>query len=137
MIPVLVDSNVILDVTEPGSPFHLSSSDAIEHLGERTLLVINAVVYAEVSVRFDRVEDVDSAVPPHLFRREAIPWDAAFLAGKCFLEYRRRGGRRSAPLPDFFIGAHATVRRYRLLTRDRGRYRTYFPTLELIAPNGS
>lgn len=125
---------MILDVTEPGSPLHLWSSDAVKHLGGQSRLVINAVVSAEISVRFDRLEDADSAVPPHLFRREAIPWDAAFLAGKCFLQSRRRGGGRRAPLPDFFIGAHAAVRGDRLLTRDHRRYRAYVPSLDLIAP---
>ena len=69
-----------------------------------------------------------------LFVREPLPWEAAFLAGKCFVTYRRRGGTRRSPLPDFYIGAHAAVAGYRLLTRDAGRYRSYFPKLDLIAP---
>ena len=80
------------------------------------------------------VEDVDAAVPAEFFRREALPWEAAFLAGKCFLRYRRSGGSRRSPLPDFYIGAHAAVRGIPLLTRDAARYRTYFPRLELLLP---
>ena len=102
--------------------------------GASILLVINPLVYAEVSTCFDRIEDLEAALPQDAFRREALPYDAAFLAGKCFLAYRRRGGTRRSPLPDFYIGAHAAVAGYRLLTRDASRYRTYFPRLELIAP---
>jgi len=87
-----------------------------------------------VSVGFDRIEDLDAALPDEFFRREALPWEAAFLAGKCFVKYRRAGGARRAPLPDFYIGAHAAVRGMPLLTRDAGRYRTYFPKLELVVP---
>jgi len=97
-------------------------------------LVINPLVYAEVSVGFDTIEAVEAALPADLYRREALPYEAAFLAGKVFLAYRRAGGTRTAPLPDFYIGAHAAVAGYRVLTRDPTRYRTSFPTLELIAP---
>jgi len=97
-------------------------------------LVINPIVYAEVSAGFDRIEDLDDAVPADDFRREALPYQAGFLAGKAFLAYRRRGGQKRSSLPDFYIGAHAAVRGYRLLTRDVARYRTYFPTVTLIAP---
>ncbi len=97
-------------------------------------LVINPIVFAEVSVGFDRVEDLEGALPPELYRRDPLPYEAAFLAGKSFLGYRRRGGRRVTPLPDLFIGAHAAVAGHRLLTRDGRRYRTYFPRLVLIAP---
>jgi predicted nucleic acid-binding protein len=97
--------------------------------------VINAVVYAEVSQRYSSKELLDRELPEQAFMREAIPWVAAFLAGKAFVEYRRRGGHRRSPLPDFFIGAHAAVAGLRLLTRDSGRYRTYFPTVDLVAPD--
>ena len=83
---------------------------------------------------FERVEDVEDALPPELYRRDALPYEAAFLAGKSFLAYRRRGGSRRAPLPDFYVGAHAAVAGYELLTRDARRYRTYFPRLTVIAP---
>jgi predicted nucleic acid-binding protein len=93
------------------------------------------VIYAEASVRFTRIEELDAALPSHLFEREPIPYEAAFLAGKAYLAYRRRGGTRRSPLPDFFIGAHAAISSYRLLTRDSARYRAYFPKLSLIAPD--
>ena len=88
-----------------------------------------------MSERFERIEEMEDAVPAELFRREPLPWEAAFLTGKCFLRYRRNGGARRSPLPDFYIGAHAAVRGATLLTRDASRYRTYFPKLPLIAPN--
>ena len=135
MTDVLVDSNVLLDVlTEDPTWFDWSSSMLAEH-AERSVLMINPIIYAEVSVRFERIEEMEEAVPADLFRREALPWEAAFLTGKCFLRYRRNGGARRSPLPDFYIGAHAAVRGATLLTRDASRYRTYFPKLPLIAPN--
>jgi predicted nucleic acid-binding protein len=106
----------------------------LERLGEEAVLVINALVYAEVSIGFPTIEGLEAALPTDLFRREHLPYEAAFLAGKCFLEYRRGGGTKRSPLPDFYIGAHAAVAGYRLLTRDAARYRTYFPRLEVIAP---
>lgn len=96
--------------------------------------MINPLVYAEVSVGFPTIEALDEALPASLYRREDLPYEAAFLAGKCFARYRHSGGSRGSPLPDFYIGAHAAVAGYRLLTRDATRYRTYFPNLELIAP---
>jgi len=98
------------------------------------MLVINPIVYAEVSVGFDRIEDLDDVLPTDSFRRDPLPWEAAFLAGKCFLTYRRRGGARRSPLTDFYIGAHAAVKGLPLLTRDPVRYRTYFPDLILLSP---
>ena len=134
MNPVLVDSNVLLDVFTRDPVWYERSAAALEKEGERAVLVINPIVYAEVSVRFERIEDFEEAVPPHLFRRDPIPWEAAFLAGKCFTLYRHRGGRRQSPLPDFFIGAHAAIRSYRLLTRDGHSYRAYFPKLAILNP---
>ena len=87
-----------------------------------------------MAVGFRRIEDLEQAIPSSLFRRESLPYEAAFLAGKVFFRYRRRGGEHRAPPSDFYIGAHAAVGEYRLLTRDPARYRTYFPTVELIAP---
>jgi len=110
------------------------SADAIERAADTARLVINPVIYAEVSVRYRRIEDLDAALPRALFDREAIPFEAAFLAGKSYLAYRRRGGTKRSPLPDFFVGAHAAISGYQLLTRDAARYRTYFPKLSLIAP---
>jgi len=87
-----------------------------------------------VSTGFDAIEDLDDAVPVVDFDREPLPYSAGFLAGKAFLAYRKRGGKRRSPLPDFYIGAHAAVAGYRLLTRDAVLYRTYFPSLDLVAP---
>jgi predicted nucleic acid-binding protein len=131
---VLVDSNILLDVMTEDAHWFSWSAAAIARAADHARLVINPVVYAEVSVRFSRIEDLDAALPKTMFDREAIPYDAAFLAAKVFLHYRRRGGTKRSPLPDFFIGAHAAVAGYRLLTRDEARYRTYFPKLPLIVP---
>lgn len=130
----LVDSNVLLDVLTADSAWLDWSSDALAAVAEAGPLLINPIVYAEVSVRFSRIEDLEAAVPPDDFRRSPLPWEAGFLAGKAFLTYRRKGGARTSPLPDFFIGAHAAVGGHRLLTRDGTRYRAYFPSVRLIAP---
>jgi predicted nucleic acid-binding protein len=134
MSGVLVDSNVILDLLSSDAEWFDWSVEAIESAAENSRLVVNPVIFAEISVRFSRPEDVDEAVPQDMFNREPLPYDAAFLAGKAFVAYRRRGGTRQAVLPDFFIGAHAAVAGYQLLTRDAARYRSYFPRLKLIAP---
>lgn len=132
----LVDSTVILDIVTNDPVWAEWSGGALARAGDDGPLVINPIVYAEVSTGFDRIEDLDEAVPASDFQREALPYEAGFVAGKAFLAYRRRGGQKRSPLPDFYIGAHAAVRRYRLLTRDVARYRTYFPTVELTAPEG-
>lgn len=134
MKPVLVDSNVILDVVQEESRWTAWSTSAIERFADEVGLVVNPIIYAEVSIGYRRVEEVEAVLPVDLYRREALPFEAAFLAGKAFLTYRRSGGNRTSPLPDFYIGAHAAVRGYRLLTRDTRRFRTHFPTVELIAP---
>ena len=134
MIPVLVDSNVLLDVIAGDPRWAPWSSTALATIADESLLVINPLIYAEVSVRYDSIEAVDVVLPMNLFRREDVPYEAAFLAGKAYLQYRDRGGIRRSLLPDFFIGAHAAVAGYRVLTRDPRRYRSYFPKLDLIAP---
>lgn len=131
---VLVDSNVLLDVLTEDLDWFEWSSRALEDAAESSVLLVNPLVYAEVSVRFETIEELEDALPASHFRREALPWEGAFLAGKCFLAYRRRDGRRRSPLPDFYIGAHAAVRGHTLLTRDAARYRTYFPGLDLVCP---
>ena len=130
----LVDSSVLLDVLTEDAAWAQWSGDALAQARDGGRLVINPIVYAEVSTGFGRIEDLDDAVPAGDFEREPLPFEAGFVAGKAFLTYRKRGGQRRSPLPDFYIGAHAAVRRYRLLTRDAARYRTYFPSVELIAP---
>ena len=131
---VLVDSNVLLDVMTEDERWLEWSSGILERRAEADTLCINAVIYAEVSIRFERIEELEAALPGGLMERLPIPYEAAFLAGKCFVNYRRRGGRRLSTLPDFFIGAHASVEGMPLITRDPRRYRTYFPRLRLIAP---
>lgn len=134
---VFVDSCVLLDIfTEDPTWFEWSAA-ALEKAADEGALVINAVVYAEISVRFERIEELDAALASNGFDLRSIPREAAFLAGKIFLQYRRAGGRKVAPLPDFLIGAHAAVERLPLLTRDERRFRTNFPTLHLISPRGS
>jgi hypothetical protein len=134
MTAVLVDANVILDVMTEDARWLPWSAKAIERAADRYRLVINPIIYAEVSIRYSRIEELESALPKTMFDREAVPYEAAFLAGKSFLAYRRRGGTKRSPLPDFFIGAHAAVAGYHLMTRDAARYLTYFPKLPLIAP---
>jgi predicted nucleic acid-binding protein len=130
----LVDSNVLLDVLTDDPTWGRWSSDALEQAVERGPVCINPIIYAEVSVRFSTVEALEAALPSEDYRREPLPWAAAFLAGKVFVDYRRNQGTRTSTLPDFFIGAHAAVGDLALLTRDVGRYRTYFPTVTLVAP---
>lgn len=134
MTSVLVDSNVLLDIFTEDPAWFGWSSDALARCADRSALVINPLVFAEVSVRFRTVEELDDALPPDVFRREALPYEAAFLAGKAFADYRSRRGPRTALLPDFYIGAHAAVAGFGLLTRDATRYRTHFPGVKLIAP---
>ncbi len=135
MTAVMVDSNVLIDIMTEDPRWFAWASDALERTANRFRLVINPIVYAEVSVRYSQIEELDAALPKALFDREPVPYEAAFLAGKCFVAYRQRGGSRRSPLPDFFIGAHAAVAGYRLIMRDVARYRSYFPRLALIAPD--
>lgn len=134
MTPVLVDSNVILDVVTENPEWSAWSATTLAACVENAELIVNPLIYAEVSIGFERIEELEATLPAEFFRREALPWEAAFLAGKCYLQYRRRKGVRRSPLPDFYIGAHAAIRGYRLLTRDAARFETYFPSVELIAP---
>jgi len=133
-VGALVDSNVILDILTDDPTWAEWSIDALARAAESGPVYINPIIYAEVSVRFTSVEDLDDALPLRDFRRRALPWASAFLAGKAFLRYRRNGGTRPSTLPDFFIGAHAAVADLTLVTRAVGRYQTYFPTVELITP---
>lgn len=134
IVGTLVDSNVILDVFTGDPVWSTWSTNAIAAAAERGPLVINPMIYAEVSVRFTTIEEFDDALPHDDFLRVPLPWDATFLAGKAYLTYRKNGGARTSPLPDLFIGAHAAVAGLSLLTRDRGRYAPYFPTVHLDTP---
>jgi predicted nucleic acid-binding protein len=124
----------LLDVLTEDAEWSAWSEDALAQCAERSALAINPLIYAEVSIRFELIEELEDALPAEDFLRLPLPWEAAFLAGKCFVRYRRRRGRRRSPLPDFYIGAHAAVAGLALLTRDATRYRTYFPGVEIIAP---
>jgi len=130
----LVDSNVILDLVTDDPKWAQWSAEALSRAADESALAINPLIFAEVAIRFRTVEELEQLLPSAEFDRLELPYAAAFLAGKAFLSYRRRGGQRSAPFADFLIGAHAAVAGLRLLTRDARRYRTYFPTVELIAP---
>jgi len=130
----LVDSNVLLDVLDEDAFWQVPAEAAMQRCAEQGELCINAVIYAEVSVNFGKMEQVEAALPAEFFTWLDVPPEAAFLAAKAHVQYRRAGGMRTAPLPDFFIGAHAAVLGMRLLTRDPRRYRTYFPTVELVVP---
>jgi len=136
MIPerIMVDSNVLLDILTEDKTWFAWSAAKLAECAEKTTLCINPVIYSEVSVGFERIEDLEEALPEDAFARLQIPYEAAFLAGKCFLRYRRGGGLKHSPLPDFLIGAHAAVSKMTLLTRDSARYRTYFPALTLLCP---
>ena len=131
---VLVDSNVLLDVLTDDENWGNRSAGALARATSTASLAVNPIIYAEVSVGFVRIEELDEALPAEDYIRLALPWAAAFLAGKCFVRYRRAGGPRRSPLPDFYIGAHAAVSGLRLLTRDARRYRTYFPQLDVMTP---
>jgi predicted nucleic acid-binding protein len=135
MTATLVDSNVLIDVLV-GDPHWSGWSDrALVDALEEGVVFVNQVVYSEISLGFPTVEECDWALEVQGVERIPLPWPAAFLAGRAFLDYRRRGGENRSPLPDFFIGAHAAVEGLRVLTRDPSRYQTYFPTVELITPD--
>ena len=125
---------MLLDVLEEDENWYAWSSTQLQIVADRSTLIINPIIYAEVSVGFKRIEELEDVLPMDFFQRKPIPYEAAFLAGKCFIRYRKLGGTKQSPLPDFFIGAHAAVSGLTLLTRDASRYRTYFPSLSLITP---
>jgi len=131
---ILVDSNVILDIVTEDPEWFQWSSETLASYADRNILAINPIIYAEVSMGFDRIEEVEEVLPPAYYHRLQLPWETAFLAGKCFLKYRKRGGTKRSPLPDFFIGAHAIIMGMTLITRDVSRYRTYFPKLNIVSP---
>ena len=135
MKATMVDSCVLLDVFTEDPDWFAWSSEALAEAADTGVLAINPVIYAEVSIGFERIEDLEAALPGDFVELLPIPREAAFLAGKCFLQYRQRGGIRTAPLPDFLIGAHAAVGEMPLITRDTARFRGYFPSIKLIHPS--
>ncbi|MDQ3326181.1 MAG: type II toxin-antitoxin system VapC family toxin [Actinomycetota bacterium] len=130
----LVDSNVLLDVFTDDPRWGDWSAEHLASAFDAGPVAINALIFAELSVGFDRIEDLEDALPD-LIHREDLPWEAAFLAGRCFLQYRSLGGARRSPLPDFYIAAHAATTGRVLLTRDRPRHVDLLPTLEIICPD--
>ncbi len=134
MAATLVDSNVVLDVLTEDDEWFDWSADRLTDAASSGPIVINPIIYAEVSARFERIDELEEALPADYYRRVPLPWEAAFLAGQCFVKYRRKGGERRSPMPDFYIGAHAAISGLTLLTRDARRYRTYFPRLRIVSP---
>jgi len=131
---ILVDTNVLLDVVLNDAKWADWSQGQLESASLTHRLVINPVIYSELSMAFARIEELEGVLADASLNFELIPREALFLAGKVFLNYRRRQGTRSSVLPDFYIGAHAAVRQWPILTRDTSRYRSYFPSVQLIAP---
>ena len=131
---LLVDTNVILDVIENDPEWAAWSQGQLDAASLKVRLAINPVIYAELSIAYQRIEELEAMIKNAGLRLESIPREALFLAGRIFLKYRQQRGTKSGVLPDFFIGAHAAVAGIPLLTRDVNRYRTYFPSLKLISP---
>ena len=131
---VLVDSNILLDIATNDRNWSGWSGNALAECTEHAPLIINPIIYAEVSIGYTTIEALNAALPSSLYQRDPLPWEAGFLAGKCFLTYRRRGGLRQSPLPDFYIGAHAAIEHMALLTRDAATFQTYFPSVAILSP---
>jgi predicted nucleic acid-binding protein len=137
MAVILIDSCIVTDLADPDSAWFEWSASTLEQLDQNNTLVINPIIYAECSVGFERIEDVEALFEHLGFAMLTLPREALFLAGKAFLQYRRRQGQKGNVLPDFFIGAHAAVAGYRLISRDKGRFSTYFPSVNLILPEST
>lgn len=131
---VLVDSNVIIDILTEDPQWYAWSSKQLELLADTHVLYINQIIYSEISISFKKIEELESVLPQQILKRCNLPWEAAFLAGKAFLNYRKKGGNKLSPLPDFLIGAHAAIDDLILLSRDSQRFHHYFPKLTIIAP---
>ena len=135
MTSTVIDSNVMFDILDATPIWKDWSVQNLKKLEARGDFVINQIIYGEVSIPFRNEAQFTAAFPLDWARREDVPWPAAFRAGKAFIEYKKRGGPSKQVLPDFMIGAHAAIKGYRLITRDGARFRTYFPELEIIAPD--
>jgi predicted nucleic acid-binding protein len=130
----LVDTNILFDLQTEDADWFDWSAAMLARAREAGALYINPIIYAEASVRFETIEELDDAFPRHYFRRAEVPWAAGFLAGQAYLRYRRNGGTRRSPLAEFYIGAHAAIAGFTLLTRDAKRYRASFPSVRIVAP---
>jgi len=137
MATILIDTCVVTDLADPKSTWFEWSAGTLENLDQNNIMVINPIIYAECSVGFKYIEEVEALFEHLGFINNPIPKEALFLAGKAFLQYKKRKGGQTNVLPDFFIGAHAAVAGYQLITRDKGRFSTYFPSIELIMPEPS
>jgi len=135
MAVVLVDSCIITDLGNPNSPWFDWSASVLERLDDSNCFVINPIIYTECSIAYDTIEEVECLFDGLSFDYVELPREALFLAGRAFVRYRRRGGNKNNVLPDFFIGAHAAVDNYHIVTRDKGRFSSYFPTVKLIMPD--
>jgi predicted nucleic acid-binding protein len=131
---ILVDTNVLLDVLGNDIEWAAWSQESLDSATATDTLAINPIIYSELSIAFARIEELESVIREGSLTVEPIPREAIFLAGKVFLKYRQSRGTKQNVLPDFFIGAHAAVMQWPILTRDVRRYRTYFPTVRLITP---
>ena len=134
---ILVDSCVVTDLADPDGEWFEWSASMLEQLDEQHSFVINPIVYAECSVGYQTIEEIEGLISGLGFAIREIPREALFLAGKSFVTYKKNKGRKTNVLPDFFIGAHAAVGGYTLITRDKGRFSTYFPSVNLIMPDSS
>jgi predicted nucleic acid-binding protein len=134
-LATLIDTNVLIDIAVRDPIWSKWSHSKMRIALERGSLVINQIIYVEFSMRYETIDEVDSVLPEDEFRREGLPYEAAFAASRAFSVYRRLGGPREKVMPDFLIGAHAAIRGYPILTRDPAGFRNYFPDVELITPD--
>jgi predicted nucleic acid-binding protein len=137
MAVILIDSCIVTDLADPESAWFEWSASTLERLDKNHIMVINPIIYAECSVGFTRIEEVEALFETLGFAMKSVPIEALFLAGKAFLQYKKRKGEKGNVLPDFFIGAHAAVSGYSLMSRDKGRFSTYFPSVEFIIPEST
>jgi hypothetical protein len=135
MAGILVDTNVIIDAADPAGSWYDWSARQLEKAADTEGVCINPIIYAELAGYIDSPHLMDELLADLLLEKADLPWNAAFAAGRAFVRYRRSGGQKTAPLPDFYIGAHAQASGLALLTRDATRYRSYFPGIRLIAPD--
>ena len=134
MHPVLIDSNILIDIFSNDKEWGDWSRDQLTVLANTTRLYINPIVYSEISIGFERIEELDECLSILPLSYQELPRDALFLAGKAFLRYRRKNGNKFSPLPDFYIGAHAAVKEWQVITRDPNRMAYYFPTIRILSP---
>ncbi len=135
MAGILVDTNIIIDAADPACEWYAWSARHLEQAADTQGVCINPIIYAELAGYIDSDSLLDELLGDLLLEKADLPWSAAFSAGRAFVQYRKNGGKRTAPLPDFYIGAHALADGLTLLTRDAARYRTYFPGIRVIAPD--